>query len=300
MKKARVSAYAKINLVLDVLAKRADGYHEVSMVMQAISLADTVQLEAGPRNSLRTNSRRLPTDQNNLAMRAVALLQKEFPSLPPITVTLQKRIPIAAGLAGGSADCAAVLLGLNRLFGLHLSPETLAAMGASIGSDVPFCLAGPTALASGRGEILEALPECPTLYLVLVKPRFGVSTPKVYANLRLEEVERHPDVDACVDGLRRGNRRQILDAMGNLLECSTFRMHPEVEKLKQTMASSGCRHVLMSGSGPTVFAAFAGRRQAEAYYRRIVKVYPGAIFARTMHETMMKERVKIYGNESAK
>ena len=297
MKQAKITAYAKINMVLDVLRKREDGYHEVSMVMQAIDLADTIVLEEAPRNWLITDSKYIPPNMNNLAMKAVTLMQNHFKQVPPLQVTLQKRIPVAAGLAGGSTDCAAVLLGINRMYGLGLGQTELEQLGAELGSDVPFCIGGPTALATGRGEKIEPLPPCPPLFFVLVKPSFGVSTPKVYGNLRLDQIRRHPDVQACIDGLHKGNALQILDAMGNLLEYSTFQLQPNVKKLKHSMAEAGCAHVLMSGSGPTVFAAFTEQQQAQQYYKTIKPVYPGAILSRTVNKTMLEERVELYGNE---
>lgn len=294
---ANITAYAKINLVLDVLRKREDGYHEVAMVMQAIDLADTISLKEAPRNWLVTDNKYIPPNMNNLAMRAVTLMQQHFSGVPPLEVTLQKRIPVAAGLAGGSTDCAAVLLGINELLGLGLSLAELETLGAELGSDVPFCLGGPTALATGRGEQITALPDCPPLYLVLVKPTFGVSTPKVYGNLRLDLVKAHPSVERCVQGLSAHDSAQVLASMGNLLESSTFQLQPNVETLKQRMMAYGCDHVLMSGSGPTVFAAFAEQQQAQRYYQRIREEYPGAILTQTVTKQMLKERVELYGNE---
>ena len=295
MIKANVTAYAKINLVLDVLRKRADGYHEVSMVMQAVDLADTIQLEEAPRNWLVTDSKYIPPNMNNLAMRAVTLMQSRFKQVSPLQVTLQKRIPVAAGMAGGSTDCAGVMLGINRMFDLGLTLPELEQLAAELGSDIPFCLGGPTALATGRGEKIAPLPPCPPLHFVLVKPPFGVSTPKVYGNLRIAEIKEHPDVGACIQGLTAGNKKQILDSLGNLLEHSTFQLQPQVEELKRNMAAFGCDHVLTSGSGPTVFAAFAERRQAAAYYQNIKKKYPGAMLVRTVDQKLLDERVKLDG-----
>ena len=295
MKQAEITAYAKINLVLDVLRKRDDGYHEVSMVMQAIDLADTLLLEEAPRNWLVTDNQFIPPNMNNLAMKAVLLMQKYYPQVPPLQVTLRKRIPVAAGLAGGSTDCAAVLMGINELCQLNLGQKELEQLGAELGSDVPFCIGGPTALATGRGENIQPLPECPELYIVLIKPQFGVSTPKVYGNLRLSEIAAHPDVQRCVNGLQTGNTAEILESMGNLLENSTFELHPEVEKLKQSMMQAGCKDVLMSGSGPTVFAVFEQQQKAEQYYTDIKREYPSAILTKTVNQSMLKGRVKLYG-----
>ena len=162
MLQAKITAYAKINLVLDVLRKREDGYHEVAMVMQAVELNDTIQLREAERNWITTNNRHIPMNMNNLAMRAVTLMQREFPdSVPKLEVSLEKRIPVAAGMAGGSADCAAVMLGINQICNLGLTKAQLEQLSAQLGSDIPFCIGGPTALATGRGEMIEPLPECP-------------------------------------------------------------------------------------------------------------------------------------------
>ena len=295
MKQATVTAYAKINLVLDVLRKRDDGYHEVAMVMQAIDLADTIVLEEAQRNWLITDNKHVPPNMNNLAMRAVTLMQQYFHQVPPLQVTLQKRIPVAAGLAGGSTDCAGVMLGINQLYHLGLGLSDLERLGAELGSDIPFCMGGPTALATGRGEKIEPLPACPDLFFVLVKPSFGVSTPKVYGNLRVAELREHPDVNRCIRGLEEKNAGQVLRSMGNLLEHSTFELQPDVKKLKDSMIACGCPHVLMSGSGPTVFAAFEEEAQAQQYYQTVCKQYPGAIFARTVNQNLLEERVALYG-----
>ena len=297
MKQAKITAYAKINLVLDVLRKREDGFHEVAMVMQAIDLADTIHLKEAQRNWLHTDNKHIPPNMNNLAMKAVLLMQERFSQVKPLEVTLEKRIPVAAGLAGGSTDCAAVMLGINKMYNLNLSLAELEALGAELGSDIPFCMGGPTALATGRGEQIKALPHCPDVYLVLVKPSFGVSTPKVYGNLRVEERKEHPDVEACIRALKNQNAAQVIDSMGNLLEQSTFELQPEVKTLKEDMMKAGCAHVLMSGSGPTVFAAFADEAEAQAYYQNIKSKYPGAIFARTVNQNMLEERVALYGTD---
>lgn len=293
MLQAKVTAYAKINLVLDVLRKREDGYHEVAMVMQAVDLNDTIQLKESDHNWITTNNRHIPMNMNNLAMRAVTLMQREFPgSVPKMEVTLEKRIPVAAGMAGGSADCAAVMLGINQLCKLGLTQKELEHLAAQLGSDIPFCIGGPTALATGRGEIITPLPECPELYLVLVKPPFGVSTPKVYGNLRVNEISEHPNVETCINALHAGDKQQVLNSMGNVLEQSTFELQPKVKQIKDGMCACGAEHVLMSGSGPTVFAAFAEQAQAEQYYNRLKRQYPGAVLTRTINKTQLEERVK--------
>ena len=298
MLQAKITAYAKINLVLDVLRKREDGYHEVAMVMQAVDLSDTIHLKESERNWITTNNRHIPMNMNNLAMRAVTLMQREFPGkVPKIEVDLEKRIPVAAGMAGGSTDCAGVMLGINQMCNLGLTQKELELLAAQLGSDIPFCIGGPTALATGRGELIEPLPECPELHLVVVKPPFGVSTPKVYGNLRVDEITEHPDVQACIYGLQMKDTKQILNSMGNVLEKSTFELQPKVKLIKDGMCVHGAQHVLMSGSGPTVFAAFEEKKEAEQYYNRLKPRYPGAILTRTINKKQLDERVEVYGRE---
>lgn len=293
MLQTKITAYAKINLVLDVLRKREDGYHEVAMVMQAVDLSDTIQLKEAERNWITTNNRHIPMNMNNLAMRAATLMQREFPGqVPKLEVMLEKRIPVAAGMAGGSTDCAGVMLGINKMCNLGLSQKDMEYLAAQLGSDVPFCIGGPTALATGRGEQMEPLPECPELYLVLVKPPFGVSTPKVYGNLRVDEIAEHPDVHACIRGLEAGDKLQILNTMGNVLEQSTFELQPKVRMIRDGMRACGGAHVLMSGSGPTVFAAFAEEAEAKQYYNKLKQQYPGAILTRTINKKQLEERVE--------
>lgn len=298
MLQTKITAYAKINLVLDVLRKREDGYHEVAMVMQAIDLSDTIILKEAERNWITTNNRHIPMNMNNLAMRAVTLMQREFPNrVPKLEVALEKHIPVAAGMAGGSTDCAGVMLGINQMCDLQLTQKELELLAAQLGSDIPFCIGGPTALATGRGELIEPLPECPDLHLVLVKPPFGVSTPKVYGNLHVDEITEHPDIQQCIDGLHAGDKQQILNAMGNVLEQSTFELQPKVKAIRDGMRTFGAKHVLMSGSGPTVFAAFAEYDQAERYYKQLKRQYPGAILTRTINKKQLEERVNKYGEQ---
>lgn len=291
--KARVTVYAKINLLLDVLHKRSDGYHEVAMVMQAVDLADTLLVETSSRNWLVTDNKYIPPNMNNLAMKAVTLMQSSFPQVTPLKVTLRKKIPVAAGLAGGSTDCAGMLLAIDRMFHLGLPQKELQQLAAQLGSDVPFCLGGPTSLASGRGELLEALPPCPTFYFVLVKPDFGVSTPRVYGNLKVEEITDHPDLKRYLQALAQKDQDYLLAGMANVLEQSTFILHPAVKKLKAEMQSLGCQHVLMSGSGPTVFAVFKERSAAQRYYEKARQRYKRVFLSKTVEPELLQERVQI-------
>ncbi|TDQ34235.1 4-(cytidine 5'-diphospho)-2-C-methyl-D-erythritol kinase [Aureibacillus halotolerans] len=250
-----IKAPAKINLSLDVLHKRQDGFHEVKMIMTTIDLSDRIELTDLPSNRIQLVSqhRFVPNDHRNLAYRAAALLQETYNVNRGVKIALQKRIPVAAGLAGGSSDAAAVLRGLNRLWDLRLSLPELAKLGAQIGSDVSFCVHGGTALATGRGEVITPLPPPPSCWVVLAKPTVGVSTADVYGQFNVNQTI-HPDVEGMVDALYRQDYHQICALLGNALEPITMKLHPEVAQIKEQMHRFGADAVLMSGSGPTVFA----------------------------------------------
>jgi 4-diphosphocytidyl-2-C-methyl-D-erythritol kinase len=249
-------AQAKINLTLDVLYKRPDGYHEVEMVMQTVDLSDHLTFVDSEQDAitLSCTAPYIPLDQRNLVYQAAQLMKNTFGVQKGVRIHIDKRIPVAAGLAGGSSDAAATLRGLNHLWKLGLSLDELAELGAKIGSDVPFCIYGGTAIARGRGERIERLPLAAPTWVVLVKPPIAVSTADVYGKLRVEEIEQHPDTAAMVRALRTGDVREIAAGLGNVLERVTFQMHPEVERLKQQLLKFGAVGALMSGSGPTLFA----------------------------------------------
>jgi 4-diphosphocytidyl-2-C-methyl-D-erythritol kinase len=250
-------ARAKINLTLDVLYKRPDGYHEVEMVMQTIDLSDhlTLQHLEEDRIEISCSVPYIPTDERNLAYKAAALIKRTFQIKHGVHIHLDKKIPVAAGLAGGSSDAAAVLRGLNRLWKLHLSLDDLAHLAASIGSDVPFCVYGGTAIARGRGEQIERIHHTPPhVWVVLVKPPIAVSTADVYGALDVNAITDHPNTMAMLESLQANNPvAKISEHLGNVLERVTFRMHPEVERIKKKMYEFGAQGALMSGSGPTVF-----------------------------------------------
>ncbi len=258
-----VKALAKINLTLDVLYKRPDGYHEVAMIMQAIDLADKmVFLEQPEGITLAVNISGLACDHTNLAYRAAALLKERYGVRQGVRIELEKNIPLAAGLAGGSADAAGVLAGLNRLWRLGLKESELEALGAALGSDVPFCLRGGTALATGRGEALTSLPDMPECYVVLAKPPFAVSTAWVYQNYRAERVRAKPDTAGTLACLKSQDLNGIAHRLSNVLESVTIPSHPEIGQLKEYMIQYGAIASLMSGSGPTVFGLAGDYRQA--------------------------------------
>ncbi len=254
MLKLLVKAPAKINLSLDVLHKREDGYHEVEMIMTTIDLADRLELTLLEQEEIKiiSHNRFVPDDQRNLAYQAALLLKERFHVKKGVAITIEKTIPVAAGLAGGSSDAAAVLRGLNKLWNLGLTIDELAIIGAEIGSDVSFCVYGGTALATGRGEIIKELPAAPTCWVILAKPFIGVSTADVYRRLQLNGIN-HPQTRDMINAIEDGNYDQVCRNVGNVLEEVTFHLHPEVAQIKEQIKRFGADAVLMSGSGPTVF-----------------------------------------------
>ena len=247
-------APAKINLTLDVLHKREDGFHEVEMIMTTVDLADRVwfrSMENG-RITIKTSDSFVPNDRRNLAYQAAELLMRTYGVKKGVEITLEKKIPVAAGLAGGSADAAATLRGLNRLWKLGLGVDKLAELGAQIGSDVSFCVYGGTALATSRGEVIKNLPAPPNCWVILAKPAISVSTANIYNNLNIGKI-RHPNTMEMVEALESANYEGVCKALGNVLEPVTMGLYPEVAILKEQMKKFGADEVLMSGSGPTVF-----------------------------------------------
>lgn len=249
-----VKAPAKINLTLDVLYKRPDNYHEVEMIMTTVDLADRIGLESTADGEIKIISadRFVPNDSKNLAYQAAQLLKDTYGIQEGVSILIEKEIPIAAGLAGGSSDAAATLKGLNELWQLGLTLDELAELGAKIGSDVSFCIYGGTALATGRGEKITELPAPPTCWVVLAKPKVGVSTADVYGGLKLDEME-HPNTAQMIQAIETDNYELLCQSVGNVLESVTFKLHPEVITIKEQMKRFGADAVLMSGSGPTVF-----------------------------------------------
>ncbi|WP_088549973.1 4-(cytidine 5'-diphospho)-2-C-methyl-D-erythritol kinase [Paenibacillus aquistagni] len=248
-------APAKINLMLDVLRKREDGYHEVEMVMTMVDLADRLEMEELPRDTIIISSQAgyIPLDEKNLAFQAAKLIKERYQVKQGVYIHLDKKIPVAAGLAGGSSDAAAALRGLNRLWGLNIPESELLTLGAELGSDVPFCVTGGTAIATGRGEKLEHIINPPQCWVVLAKPPINVSTADVYGRLRANEIKAHPSASAMKEAIEAQSFTDICDHLGNVLEDVTLPLHPEVQQLKEAMIRLGADGVLMSGSGPTVF-----------------------------------------------
>lgn len=265
MEKILIEAMGKVNLGLDVLRRREDGYHEVRMVMQTVDLCDDLLFERTkkPGIEIETDREGIPVDGRNLVYKAADLLMKRFEVTDGLRVKLRKRIPIAAGMAGGSTDAAAAFVAVNELFELGLGKRELMELAVQVGADVPYCILGGTALAEGIGERLTGLPDAPECTLLIARPDIAVSTKFVYENLHLDTLERHPDID----GMLKAVYEQDLDAMaarlGNVLESVTVREYPVIEKLKHWMKENGAVNALMSGSGPTVFGIYREKREAQ-------------------------------------
>ena len=267
MKKITEVAYAKINLGLDIIGRREDGYHEVSMIMQSVSLCDKITITPGSGDGkieLSTNIPGLSCGADNLAYKAAALLAKHADIIPNVHIALNKKIFMAAGLAGGSADAAAVLRGLNKYWQLHLENHELERLAAFLGSDIPFCIEGGTMLATGRGEVLTKLADLPETIVVLAKPRaLEVSTAWVYQHYNKGRVVHAPCIWQLQDRLAEG-APSLVPYMGNVLETVTIPAHPIIASIKAAMLSAGAYYALMSGSGPTVFALAKNQETAES------------------------------------
>ena len=273
MRDLKLKARAKINLGLDVVRKREDGYHEVRMIMQMINLYDKITLrkKTEPGITVTANLSYLPVNEDNLVYRAAKLLMDEFQVDGGLEIELQKYIPVAAGMAGGSTDAAAVMVGVNRIFQLGLNKKQLMERGVKIGADVPFCIMRGTALAEGIGEELTPLPAMPHCSLVIAKPKIHVSTKFVYGNLKVKELTEHPDIDGQVQALRENNLEQLVARMGNVLETVTIPAYPVIDEIKHTMMKYGAMGAMMSGSGPTVFGIFEKEDKAQEVCRLLKK-----------------------------
>ena len=273
MREIKLKARAKINLGLDVVRKREDGYHEVRMIMQMINLYDKITLRqrTEPGITVSTNLSYLPVNEDNLVYRAAKLLMDEFQVDGGLEIELQKYIPVAAGMAGGSTDAAAVMVGVNRIFQLGLNKKQLMERGVKIGADVPFCIMRGTALAEGIGEELTPLPAMPHCSLVIAKPKIHVSTKFVYGNLKVRELTEHPDIDGQVQALRENDLEQLVARMGNVLETVTIPAYPVIDEIKHTMMKYGAMGAMMSGSGPTVFGIFEKEDKAQEVCRLLKK-----------------------------
>jgi len=271
MKEIKLKARAKINIALDVLGKKSDGYHEVRMIMQTIDLYDKLRIKrvGGNTIAIKTNLPYLPTDQRNLVYQIIDSLLKRSGIEEGVQVDLYKMIPVAAGLAGGSTDAASTILGMNELFELGMSMDEMASFAKGFGADIPYCLYGGTALAEGIGEKLTFLEPFPESYVVIAKPKFSVSTAYVYRNLMIDEHMEHPDVDGIIEGIKSYKKDIIGSLMGNVLESVTAQEYSIINEIKSSFIEGGAYGALMSGSGPTVFGLFEDKHDAQVAKSKI-------------------------------
>lgn len=270
MNRIDMKARAKINLSLDVLSKRPDGYHEVRMVMQTLELHDEVSVEKIPQGiQIECNSPWVPKDETNIAYKAAQLMMDQFSIRNGVKIAIKKNIPVAAGLAGGSADAASVMRAVNELFQLGLKSDELMKLGRQIGADVPYCIRGGTMLAEGIGEVLTELPPFSGVDIVLIKPKIGVSTAWVYKNLDLARIIKRPDTQAIINAIGNKNRTAVSHSMENVLETVTTKKFAVINEIKNTLLELGALGSMMSGSGPTVFGIFEDRQSAERAYNEI-------------------------------
>lgn len=264
MDRLELKALGKINLGLDVLGRRENGYHDVRMVMQTVYLYDRIIMKKSktPGIRLETNLYYLPVNENNLAYQAAQMLMDEFHMEEGVSIQLDKHIPVAAGMAGGSSNAAAILFGMNRMFSLGLSQKELMERGVKLGADVPYCIMRGTVLAEGIGEILTPLSPMPKCYVLIAKPAVSVSTKMVYEKLDSHEIEDHPDIDGILAGLKAGDLKKVAGSMGNVLERVTVDAYPVIDRIKKMMIKEGALNAMMSGSGPTVFGIFEEKATA--------------------------------------
>ena len=270
--------YAKINLGLDVTGRRPNGYHDLRMIMQTIGLYDTVTIQRTEEDGiiLTTDNPTLPCDESNLIYKAAVLMRDTYSLTDGVRIRLEKRIPVAAGLAGGSTDAACVFRGMSRLFDLQLSEDELRKISLLIGADVPYCISGGTFLAEGIGEILTPLSDLPEIPLVLIKPGFDVSTKYVYENLHANELKEHPDITSQCEAIEKEDLGRMAKLMGNVLEKVTVTKYPEIEEIKNDFISLGSYGAMMSGSGPSVFGLFQTREDAEKAFLSMKEKYSSA------------------------
>lgn len=273
MKSIKLDAYGKINLSLDVLRRRDDGYHDLRMIMQQIDLKDTVAMEEieEDRIVVESDSPEIPTDERNIVYRVADALKKKYGLKSGVKISIEKRIPVSAGLAGGSTDAAATLRGLNELWGLGLSDIELMELGKPIGADIPYCIYGGTALAEGIGEKLTRLRGFGGKHILLANPEIQVSTARIYQNLNLEGLNKRPDTEKLMQAITEDDLEYVARNMVNVLETVTIPMHPVISEIKQDMISSGAIGALMSGSGPTVFGIFKTEKELDESKAKLEK-----------------------------
>lgn len=264
-------AYAKVNLALDVIRRRDDGYHEVRMIMQTVGLHDTLTFTKCEKSgiTITTDKAELPVDESNLIYKAAKLIMETHSIEQGVKIELQKKIPMAAGMAGGSTDAAAVFHGMNEMFELGMTEDEMCTLGVKIGADVPYCIQGGTALAEGIGEILTKIKEAPSCFVLIAKPDVDVSTKYVYENLHVNDLSRHPNIDRIKAAIEAGDLYEMAECMENVLETVTVKAYPVIEEIKRFMKEQGALKALMSGSGPTVFGIFEREEKAQAAYEAL-------------------------------
>lgn len=295
MDKIGLKAFGKINLALDVVGKREDGYHEVKMIMQTVQMYDYLIISKNREKGIRiqTNLSFLPTNENNLVYRAAKILMDEFGIEEGIDIKLDKFIPVSAGMGGGSSDAATVLMGINKMFGLGLKKHQLMERGLQLGADVPYCVLRGTCLAQGIGEKITTLPPMPNCYVALVKPSVTVSTKNVYENLNLDNLDQHPDISGMIREIKQQNLRGIADKMENVLEIVTVVQYPVIEQIKESLKKDGAMNALMSGSGATVFGLFERRED-------VVKALKNIKQQRLARQLFITEMYNIYRKQGAR
>ena len=266
MDKLQLKAYGKINLGLDVIRKRPDGYHDLDMIMQMVDVYDDVIIEkkAGEEIVVKADAAVLSNGKDNLAYMAAKMLFDEFGIKSGVEITIHKRIPIAGGMAGGSSDCATTLIGINEMFNLGLSKQQLMERGVKLGADVPYCVLGGTAIARGIGEVLTPLPTPQQCHVIIAKPPISVSTAYVYGHIRPDEITKRPDIEQMTLAIKEQDLNKLSDLLYNVMEEVTVSEYPVIEKLKSIMLENGALNSIMSGSGPTVFGLFDDRKKAQA------------------------------------
>jgi 4-diphosphocytidyl-2-C-methyl-D-erythritol kinase len=278
-----VKAYGKINISLDIVGKREDGYHLLKMIMQNVDLYDSISIEKCNKDiNISCNKPYIPTDEKNLIYKAAKLFMDTYNITEGINIYLKKNIPVAAGMAGGSADAAAVFKALRQLFKIDVDENELMKLGVKIGADIPYCIVGGTALCEGIGDIVTPLSPFKNHILVLVKPNFGVSTREVYKGIDISKIYKHPDTDALIKAMEEGKLQDVCNSMKNLLENVTLRKYPVLKRIKEDMVKMGAMGAMMSGSGPTIFAFFEDMLKAQRCYDKFKTQYKEVYITRTI------------------
>ena len=279
----KIKAYGKVNISLDVVGKREDGYHLLSMIMQNIDLYDEIEVEKQECGIiLECNKSYVPVDNRNLAYKAAEIFKERYDIVDGVKINIEKNIPVSAGLAGGSTDAAAVLKVMNKLFNVNATEEELMELGLKLGADIPYCIHGGTALCEGIGEIITPIKPFRDKIVVLVKPAFGVSTKEVYKNFNLEKVKQHPKTAEIINAIENDDLNFVASNMKNLLENVTLRKHKILIKIKEEMNACGAINSMMSGSGPTIFAFFDDMLKAQRCFEKMKKKYSDVFITRTI------------------